>query len=179
MKRHVALVGFMASGKSTIGRKLARKLGWAFVDTDALVVRAHGPIAAIFANEGEAAFRRYEQAAMRAALDHAEARVIALGGGALTIAENRKLIEDRAYRVFIKLSPEQILARVRRSHEVRPVLGSAPTLARIRELYASRMANYASADLIVEASHRSDGKVIDEIVAWLSERKPGAARAAS
>src|SRR6202035_2258848 len=100
MKRHVALVGFMASGKSTIGRKLARRLGAPFVDTDALVVRAHGPIAAIFAGEGEAAFRRYELTAIGEALDATPAGVLALGGGALTDAKSCELLHDRAYRVF-------------------------------------------------------------------------------
>ena len=124
MKRHVALVGFMASGKSTIGRKLARKLGWAFVDTDALVVRSHGPIPAIFENEGEAAFRRYEHAAIAGVLEGAEPCIVALGGGAVTVAENRSLLAERAVRVFIKISPEQMLARLRRSRVVRPMLGA-------------------------------------------------------
>jgi shikimate kinase len=171
MRRHVALVGFMASGKSTIGRKLARKLGWPFYDTDALVVRAHGRIAAIFASEGEAAFRRYEREALRRALDTADASVVALGGGALTMVENRRLLEERAYCVFIKISPEQVLARVRRGREVRPLLGAAPTLARIKELYGSRMAEYERADRVIDASRRSDAKVIDEIVSWLREQK--------
>ncbi len=171
MKRHVALVGFMASGKSTIGRKLARKLGWRFCDTDALVVKGHGPIPAIFASEGEAAFRRYEHEAVRYALAGTEASVVALGGGALTMAENRRLLEDRAYCVFIKVSPEQVLARVRRGREVRPLLGSAPTLARIEELYGSRIAAYERADRVIEASRRTDAQVIGEIIAWLREQK--------
>ena len=179
MKRHVALVGFMASGKSTIGRKLARKLGWPFFDTDALVVREHGPIPAIFETEGEAAFRRYEQAAIAAVLGNAEASVVALGGGALTTTENRSLLRDRAYRVFIKISAEQIFARVRRSRETRPVLGHAPTLARIRELYSLRMPAYESADRVVEASRRSDQSVIAEIVEWLNEKKLDVGRVAS
>jgi shikimate kinase len=176
MKRHLALVGFMASGKSTIGRKLARELNWGFVDTDSLVTEAHGPIAAVFANEGEAAFRRYEQAAVRRTLDRAHAHVIALGGGALTLAENRELLEERAHRVFIKISPEQVFARVRRSRETRPMLGSTPTLARIKELYEMRLADYSSADLIVDASHRTDSVVIAEIVAWLRTQERDNAR---
>ena len=144
MKRHVALVGFMASGKSTIGRKLAHRLGWAFFDTDAIVVRAYGPIPAIFANEGEAAFRRYERAAIGDTLESDEPRVVALGGGALTLAENRRVLGERAFQIFIKISPEQILARVRRSRETRPILGPNPTLARIRQLYATRLAHYAN-----------------------------------
>lgn len=171
MKRHVALVGFMASGKSTIGRKLARKLRCPFYDTDAFVVRAHGPIAAIFADEGEAAFRRYEGDAIRRALDSPAPSVVALGGGALTDAENRRLLAERAHCVFIKVSPEQVLARVRRARAIRPLLGSTPTLARINELYGSRMAQYERADRVVDASHQTDAKVVDEIVDWLRQEK--------
>jgi shikimate kinase len=179
MKRHVALVGFMASGKSTIGRKLARRLGWLFVDTDALIVRAHGSIPSIFEKDGEAAFRRYEQSAVRAALDRGAAHVIALGGGALTLPENRQLLDERAHRVFIRISPEQVFARVRRSRETRPMLGTAPTLEGIKALYAARLADYATADLVVDASRLSDAGVIERIVSWLSERQIVVARAVS
>jgi len=171
MKRHLALVGFMASGKSTIGRKLARKLGCAFFDTDALVARTHGPIPAIFENEGEAAFRRYERAAIDSVLNDGEPGVVALGGGSLTVAENRRLLNDRAWCVFIRVSPQQILARVRRGRQLRPMLGSAPTLARIKELYAARMQDYESADHVVDASLRSDREVIEDIVAWLASNE--------
>lgn len=167
MKRHVALVGFMASGKTTIGRRLARTLQRPFCDTDELVARDHGPIFAIFAIEGESAFRRYEAAAIRTALDREEPAVIALGGGALTVPENRALLEERAYRIFIKVPPEQILARVRRSREVRPVLGSSPSLETVSALYAKRIAEYEKADRVIEAARRSDASVIAEIVGWL------------
>ena len=179
MKRHVALVGFMASGKSTIGRKLARRLGWLFVDTDAIVVRKHGGIAAIFEREGEAYFRRYEEEAIRDALAALDRSVVALGGGALTEAANRALLAQRAYRVFIKVSPEQILTRLRRSRDVRPLLGRTPTLARIRELYAQRLGHYESVDRVIEASGRSDAGVIEEIVEWLRDCDPAGGRAAS
>jgi shikimate kinase len=169
--RHLALVGFMASGKSTIGRKLARRLGRPFIDTDALVIRAHGPIGAIFAQEGEAAFRRYERDAIGEVLANPQASVVALGGGALTVAENRRLLQERAHSIFIKISPEQVLARIRRSREVRPMLGERPTLEQIRELYAKRLSEYVSADLVIEAERRSDREVIDEIVGWLGARQ--------
>lgn len=171
MKRHVALAGFMASGKSTIGRKLARRLGCAFVDTDALVVREHGPIAEIFEREGEQTFRQYERAALERALQSLEKSVIALGGGALTIAENRRLVRAHAHCFFIKATPEQILARVRRSRTVRPLLGSAPSLERIRELYVKRMPQYSKACYAIDAAHQGDAQVIAEIVEWLRRRK--------
>jgi shikimate kinase len=167
MKRHLALVGFMASGKTTIGRKLARRLRRPFCDTDALIVQNHGPIPGIFANEGETAFRKYESEAIRTALEREEASVIALGGGALTVPRNRKLLGEHAYRIFIKVPAEQILARVRRSRELRPVLGSAPTLESVGALYASRMTEYEEADHVVEAARRSDATVVAEIVEWL------------
>jgi shikimate kinase len=171
VKRHLALVGFMGAGKSTIGRKLARELGCAFFDTDDLIVRAHGAIAAIFSSEGEAAFRRYERDAIGDVLSSGDAGVVALGGGALTLEENRSLLKERAHRIFLRSSPEQILRRLRRSRERRPLLGARPTLAQIRELYDERLAHYADSDYIVEARRLSDRAILDDILQWLNEKK--------
>ncbi len=170
MKRHVALAGFMASGKSTIGRKLARKLACTFLDTDALVVREHGPIPKIFAGEGEPAFREYEHRALAAALENPVTVVIALGGGTLTVPENRKLLRGQAHCIFIKVSPEQIFARIQRSRSVRPLLGTAPTLAGITELYAARMRDYENADCVIDATRQNDSQVIAAILEWLRDR---------
>ncbi len=171
MKRHVALVGFMASGKSTVGRRLARRLGCAFVDTDALVARDHGPVSAIFAQEGEAAFRRYERAAIEAALESAEPAVLALGGGALTSGANRTLLASRTYRIFIRVSAEQVLARIRNAKAARPLLGETPTLATIRALYDKRMPHYEAADHVVRADRLSGRQVLDDIVEWLRRKR--------
>lgn len=161
----------MASGKSTIGRKLARRLGWTFVDTDALVVRERGPIGAVFAREGEPTFRSYETDAIRVALANLQPSVIALGGGALTAPANALVLAESAHLVFIKASPEQILARVRVSREIRPLLGLAPTLAGIRELYERRLPQYETADLTIDVSRCSDTRVVEEIAAWLPSRQ--------
>lgn len=171
MRRHIALVGFMAAGKSTIGKRLARKLKCAFFDTDDLVVKEHGAISDIFYNEGEPAFRRYERAALTEVLEHGDAGVLALGGGALTSEENLKLIKKRAYRVFIKVSPEQALDRMRRSKVVRPLLGPTPSLAKIKDLYTKRMPQYAHADHVIEADHLSSAQVVDSIIEWLHKKK--------
>jgi shikimate kinase len=171
MKRHVALVGFMAAGKSTIGKKLARKLKCAFYDTDDVVVKEHGAVSDIFYNEGESAFRRYEHDALRRILEDGQPGIIALGGGALTVDDNQNLLKKRAYRVFIKVSPEQVLERMRRSKTVRPLLGPAPSLAKIRELYAKRMPQYAHADHVVEADSLTTSQVVDEILYWLHKKK--------
>lgn len=171
MKRHVALIGFMAAGKSTIGRKLARELGWAFFDTDACVARAHGTVTAIFEREGEAAFREYEREAIEEVLADPQGGVIALGGGALALAENRALLAAYAHRVFLKASVEQIYARVRRNSKRRPLLGERPTMERIRELYDARLADYSAVDHVVEARRMSDREVLDDIVQWLRKNE--------
>ena len=171
MRRHLALVGFMAAGKSTIGKRLARKLKCAFFDVDDLVVKEHGAISDIFYNEGEAAFRRYEKAALAQVLDDGAAGVVALGGGALTSDENQKLLKKRAYRIFIQVSPEQALERMRRSKVVRPLLGPTPSLGKIRELYTKRMPQYAHADYVVEAGSLTTSQVVDNIIEWMHKKK--------
>jgi shikimate kinase len=171
MKRHIALVGFMAAGKSTIGKRLARKLKCAFFDVDDLVVADHGAVSDIFYNEGEAAFRGYERSALERVLSEGDPGVVALGGGALTLDENQKLLKKRAYRVFVKVSPEQVLERLRHSPNVRPMLGPTPSLSKIRELYVKRMPHYAHADHVVEADDLNTSQVVDDIIEWLHKKK--------
>ncbi len=171
MKRHIALVGFMAAGKSTIGQKLSRKLKCAFFDIDELVVKEHGQISDIFYNEGEATFRRYENAAISHVIDGGVPGVMALGGGALSLEENQRLLKKRAYRVFIKVTPEQVLERLRKSLQVRPLLGPTPSLARIKELYTKRMPQYAHADFVIEAEGMTTSQIVDSIVEWLHKKK--------
>lgn len=171
MRRHLALVGFMAAGKSTIGKKLARKVGCAFYDIDDLVVRDHGPVADIFYDEGEPAFRAYEYAAVARAIEEGESGVLALGGGALTNPETLALVKKRTYRVFIKISPEQALERLRRSKRIRPLLGPTPSLTKIKELYTRRMPLYAHSDFVVEGDHITTTQSVDAIVQWLNKKK--------
>lgn len=161
----------MAAGKSTIGKRLARKLKCAFFDVDELIVGAHGTIEDIFYNEGEGAFRGYEHAVIAEVLGNGEGGIVALGGGALTFEANRKLLKKQAYRVFIKVSPEQVLERLRRSKRVRPLLGPTPSLAKIKDLYTKRMPQYARADYVVEADTMKSSQVIDDIIAWLHKKK--------
>ena len=171
MKQHIALVGFMASGKSTIGKRLARKLKCAFFDTDDLVVAQHGAISDIFYNEGETAFRNYEHDALSHVLTDGEPGVVACGGGVLSFEPSAKLLKKRTYRVFIKVTPELVLERLRNSRTVRPVLGPTPSLSKIKTLYTKRMPQYAHADLVVEADGMTTAQVVDAIVEWLHKKK--------
>jgi len=171
VKKHIALTGFMAAGKSTIGKKLARKLGVSFYDIDEVVVERHGAISDIFYAQGEKRFREYEHDAIAHVVDEEPAGIIALGGGAVTHDDTLKLLKKRTYRVFVKVPPEQILGRLRRSKTVRPLLGPTPSLAKIRELYSKRMPRYAHADLVVEAQDLTTSQVVDQIIDWLHRKK--------
>lgn len=171
MRRHLALTGFMAAGKSTIGKKLARKLGVAFYDIDDIVVDRHEPVSDIFYTQGEKQFRAYEYEAVEHVVENEPAGVIALGGGAVTYDETLKLLKKRTYRIFIKVPPEQVLGRLRKSPRVRPLLGPAPSLSKIRELYEQRMPRYAHADHVVDAGELSTTQIVEDIVAWMHKKK--------
>jgi shikimate kinase/3-dehydroquinate synthase len=170
MKKHVALTGFMAAGKSTIGKKLARKLGVKFYDIDELIVDEHGPVSDIFYAQGEQQFRRYEYAAIERVVESGEPGIIALGGGAVTYDDSLKLLKKRTYRVFVKVPPEQILGRLRRSKTVRPLIGATPSLAKIKDLYNARMPRYSHSDYVVEADDMSTAQVVDHIAQWLHKK---------
>ena len=144
MHRTIYLVGFMGSGKSTIGRCLAGRLGLPFVDLDDDVEAAAGrTIADIFANDGEAAFRDAEHAALAARAHSMDAVVVALGGGAFTFARNRELLRGAGTSVWLDCSLERALERVA-GFAHRPL---AKDPAQFRLLFERRIADYALADV--------------------------------
>jgi shikimate kinase len=157
----------MAAGKSTIGRKLARRLNVTFYDLDELIAAKHGGIAAIFLMQGETAFRGYEYEALAQIIAEAEPAVIALGGGAVTHPPSLELLRKSAYRVFLKLSPAQTLLRIRRSKNVRPVLGAAPKASEVEAIYARRLPLYSDSDFVVDTERLSPARVVDAIADWL------------
>jgi shikimate kinase len=146
------LAGFMGSGKSTVGRLVADEMGWAFVDLDEAIEQAHGAtIADIFANKGEAEFRRMESEALRDQVRLAERgrpRIVAMGGGAYASEANRKMLAELATVVWLDAPEELLFARV--AHETHRPL--ARDRAKFLELYEARQAAYAEADFRVDAS---------------------------
>jgi len=137
----VFVVGFMGAGKSTVGRALAARLGWRFVDLDDEIEAAEGAkISDIFAGRGEAEFRRVETEALRRLLNSADGTVIALGGGAFTIESNRELLRDQ---VTIWLDcPLDVVERRVAQFTHRPL---ARDPERFAALYESRREHYAKA----------------------------------
>jgi shikimate kinase len=170
---HIVLTGFMATGKTEVGRRLARLLGRPFVDTDGLVEAAAGcPIAEIFARHGEAHFRALERAAVEQACAVPEA-VIATGGGALLDPENRRRLAAAGPIVHLTARPEEILRRVG-DPSSRPLLANGnrqgDRLERIRALLAERTPAYALATHAVETSDLSVEQVVERVQALVAGR---------
>jgi shikimate kinase len=164
--RHVVLVGLSGSGKSTVGRLLAARLGRAFVDTDDLVVALAGcSIPDLFAREGEVAFRAVERRAVAGAVGGPPA-VIATGGGAPTDATNRAALWRGNLVVWLDAPVEALAARVGAAGTGRPLLagGAAERLVGLAE---ARRPVYASAHLRLETDGRPPEAVAAEIVAAL------------
>lgn len=153
--RHVAIIGMMAVGKTTVGRVLAEKLGRTFVDVDAAIVEQTGKsVAKIFAEDGEAFFRSLEHDIIVKMLAASVPSVISLGGGAVLAESNRVALRNGAFVVWLRADPETLLSRIG-DPTSRPLLADDPvgTLLRLdlerRELYA-QTAHYA-----VEVDRRS------------------------
>jgi shikimate kinase len=170
--RTVWLVGMMGSGKSAVGRALARQLGLSFLDTDERVeARAGRSVAAIFAEGGEAAFRALE----RGVIEELAGRpaIVALGGGAIAQPGSREELAASGTLVWLRAAPATLLERVG-DGSGRPLLESldrAGRLARLRELLAQREAHYAAADLVVD----TDGKPIERVAAEIARALEAAA----
>jgi shikimate kinase len=162
--RSVALIGFMGTGKTTVGKRLARRLGYRFVDSDSEIeTRAGCSIRSIFLEQGEAAFRSLESETL-AALAAQPEQVIATGGGAVLQTDNAALLRTHCLVVWLTASPRVILKRVGNA-ETRPLLAHASDpLAHIRQLLESRSQLYdAAAHLRVNTTDRKPEAIAEEI----------------
>ena len=137
--KNIVIIGFMGSGKSTVGRSLHQRLGYPLVDMDQVIEqRAGKSISEIFATDGEPAFRDMETALLRELGDPAAPRrIISTGGGIVGRAENRTLLKSLGYVVWLHAPAAVILARTNKSHS-RPLLHTGDPAARIKTLMAER-----------------------------------------
>jgi shikimate kinase / 3-dehydroquinate synthase len=161
----VVLTGFMGTGKSSVGRLLAAMSGRTFVDTDELIAqRAGKPVAAIFAGEGEAAFRAQEAALVRE-LANRSGLVIATGGGMLVDSENAAALEAGNAVFCLQASPEEIVRRLEHDGGARPLLAGSQPAARVAALLAQREEAYARF-----APVETEGRAPEEIAAEIAAR---------
>jgi len=166
----ISLVGFMCSGKSAVGRRLATTLDLDFVETDALVEAATGmAIRDIFECHGEDYFRRLEHAAV----DSATARdncVVACGGGVVTRDNNVKLLRERTTVVWLDVTVDQVVRRLRGQPGTRPLLAGPDPEGRAATMLAERRPMYeAAADIRIQTSGRPPDEVVDKIVRTLED----------
>ena len=162
--RGVVLVGFMGSGKSSVGRELARRFGAPFVDVDERIESEAGcRIRDLFGREGEPAFRVREKAALRDALT-VKGCVIATGGGAFADVENRSLLRSYAPVVYLEAAVETLLERLA-GDLGRPLLRGGDREEVVRELLSRREPWYRTADVTV----RTDGRTVKDVVAQVAD----------
>jgi shikimate kinase len=160
----------MGSGKSTVGRRIARSLGIPFIDLDAEIVKRAGrPITEIFAQEGEAGFRDLEHAVLSEVCRRGECAVVATGGGIVVNAENRRLMREAGLVVNLTVDLATVAERLA-GDASRPLLKDGMSAA--AALLASRAAAYAEADLQVATAHQTPHEVAKEIIDWLQHDTP-------
>jgi shikimate kinase len=166
--RSVVLVGMMGAGKSSIGRRLATRLGIPFVDADTEIEKAAGmSIPDIFATHGEPDFRAGESRVIARLLEGGP-QVLATGGGAFMNADTRAAIGVKGVSVWLKAEIDVLMRRIKRRHD-RPLLQTADPAATLRGLMDTRDPTYALADLTVQSREVPHDKIVDEIVLVLRD----------
>ena len=172
----VVLTGFMGTGKTSLGRRVAARLAQPFLDTDTLIEQREGrSVAAIFAADGEAHFRAAERRAIAEAVAVPGA-VISTGGGAIVDPENFAMLRAAAPVVCLVARPDVILARTSTAEGVRPLLRGGDPRRRIDQLLAERAPAYARADLTLDTSDRSVDELATELEAFLRAPARGEGR---
>jgi shikimate kinase len=176
-KRAIVFIGMMGAGKSTVGRRLAARLGLNFVDADVEIEAAAGmSIPDIFAAHGEQYFRDGEVRVIARLLDGAP-NVIATGGGAWMRSETRERIRTKAISIWLKADSDVLLRRVKRRSD-RPLLQTADPAATIEKLVAERYPIYAEADLTLLSREVPHDRIVDECICALAGYLSGGALAA-
>lgn len=164
--RTIALVGLMGVGKSTVGRRLAKRLNLPFADGDVEIESAAAmTVSDIFAQLGESEFRAGEARVMRRLLEGPR-MVLATGGGAILNPETRDLLKNRAVTLWMRADLETIAGRVQR-RDTRPLLRGRDPLEALRQLADARYPVYAQADLTVDVAGGAHATAVDAIVGAL------------
>ena len=161
--RSLYLVGMMGSGKTSTGRPLAERLGYGFVDADAVIEQAAGcSIPEIFDRDGEAGFRKLESQVL-SAISQRHSLVVATGGGVVTQPENWGLLHSGIV-IWLDVVPDQLLQRLNADSTVRPLLQTADPEAALNALLNERRPLYAEADLTVVINDETPEAVADGIL---------------
>ena len=160
----IALIGLRGAGKSTLGKMLARKIGWSFVELNKEIEAQNGlSVAEIIALYGQEGFRRMEQAALGQLLARKELMVLATGGGIVSEPLTFDLILSSFYTIWLKAEPEEHMARVRGQGDLHPMADDRSAMAELRTILLSREPLYARASAVVDTA----GLTVDAAAARL------------
>lgn len=166
MGKNIVLIGFMGTGKSTVGFRLAEKLGMRFVDMDKEIEKLTGmTVSQLFRRHGEIRFRS-EEKLMAKKLGSLEGLVIATGGGVVLQESNIAYLRENGIIICLEAEPEDIYARVSRKKSTRPLLNKDFSPDDIKEMLGKREAFYSCADLRVNTSGKSLEAVVGEIISF-------------
>ena len=162
----IALIGLRGAGKSTLGKLLAKQIGWSFVELNKEIEAQNGlSVAEIIALYGQEGFRRMEQAALGQLLARKELMVLATGGGIVSEPLTFDLILSSFYTIWLKAEPEEHMARVRGQGDLRPMADDRSAMAELRTILRSREPLYARAAAVVDTA----GLSVDAAAARLNE----------
>ncbi len=167
----IVLIGLMGVGKSTIGRRLAKKLGWKFIDSDVEIEAAAGcSVSDIFAIHGEPIFRDLEKRVIKRLLSSGTPLVLATGGGAWMQPAVREIIQQNATSVWLRAELDVLVERVSRRN-YRPLLEKGDKREILGKLMAERYPLYGEADLIVDSDGGAHDRVVDLVIETLEQKR--------
>lgn len=165
--QNIIFIGFMGTGKSTLGRMLAEHMQWSFVDCDERIVRKAGmSIADFFAQHGEAAFRALETEVIQEVL-YNQQQIVSTGGGSVLLEANRELMKNGGLVIALTADKDTIIQRVK--HDTGRPLLQGDAEARIEQLLKERAGAYDFADLTIDTAQESIEQVIQRIMQMLEE----------
>ncbi len=169
--KNIVLVGLMGSGKSAVGRTIAKKLNRRFIDTDRHIERRVGKtIADIFSSEGEESFRNYEKEIIKKVSQYVGI-VIATGGGAIKDPENFKYLKESGWIVALCASPEVLYKRIA-GKRTRPLIANEEDPVKVlEEIYNQRKTMYSQADFQINTEDKEINEIADEVIELLNFKK--------
>ncbi len=169
----VALIGLRGAGKSTLGRQLAHRLGWSFIElTDRIEAQGGMPIAEIFSLYGQDGYRRLEKEALEAIIGNETDLVLAVAGGIVSARDNFDLLLARFQTVWLKAQPEDHMERVRKQGDHRPMGGNPDAMANLRGILAAREHQYNRAGDVLDTTARTETQSARELAALVAGGNP-------